>query len=160
MANTMVVGVDGTADSLVALATAADMVEESGGDLVVVHVRHENGLAGASPEASAASALTEALDEIEATSRERASDVLAGRSLRWRFEVASGDPATQLMAAARQHRPSTIVVGGRSHGIVGGLVVGSVAQKLVRHSPVSVLVVRDGQAHRMDVASSSQTVAD
>ncbi len=160
MANTMVVGVDGTADSLVALAAAAAMVEESGAALVVVHVRHESGLAGASAEASAASAITEALDEVETTSRQRASDVLAGRAVRWRFEVASGDPATKLMDAARRHRSSTIVVGGRNHGIVGGLVVGSVAQKLVRHSPVSVLVVRDGQAHRMDVASSSPGVGD
>jgi nucleotide-binding universal stress UspA family protein len=35
-----------------------------------------------------------------------------------------------------------IVVGGRGHSFLGGLVLGSIAQKLVRSSPVSVLVVR------------------
>jgi nucleotide-binding universal stress UspA family protein len=87
-------------------------------------------------------------------SRERAADVLAGRKVRWRFEVAFGDPATELIGAARRQRANTIVVGGRTHGVVGGLVMGSVAQKLVRHSPVSVLVVRDGQAHALPMAAS------
>ncbi|MDQ1532594.1 MAG: hypothetical protein QOF28_355 [Actinomycetota bacterium] len=32
---------------------------------------------------------------------------------------------------------------GRGHSVVGGLVLGSVAQKLVRSSPISVLVVRN-----------------
>jgi nucleotide-binding universal stress UspA family protein len=74
--------------------------------------------------------------------------------VRWRFDVALGDPATELIAAAHDHGATAIVVGGRSHGVVGGLVLGSVAQKLVRHSPVSVLVVRDGQAHHLEPTSS------
>jgi nucleotide-binding universal stress UspA family protein len=145
----MVVGVDGTADSLAALSTAAELAVESGALLVVVHVRHESGVVAAdSALTGAGPALEDALDEIERMSRERAADVLAGRRVSWRFEVALGDPATELIAAARQ--AGTIAVGGRTHGVVGGLVLGSVAQRLVRHSPVSVLVVRDGQAHRLD----------
>jgi nucleotide-binding universal stress UspA family protein len=152
MAKPIVVGVDGTADSLAALSTAAGLAAESGAEIVVVHVRHESGIVAAnSAVAGAAVAINDALDEVERMSRERATDVLAGRRVRWGFEVAMGDPATELVAAARRHRATTIVVGGRTHGVVGGLVIGSVAQKLVRHSPVSVLVVRDGEAHRLDV---------
>jgi len=73
--------------------------------------------------------------------------------VQWRFEVTSGDPATELIAAAQHHRATTIVAGGRTHGVVGGLVMGSVAQKLVRHSLVSVMVVRD-ESHRLDVMPS------
>jgi nucleotide-binding universal stress UspA family protein len=162
MTETMVVGVDGTADSLGALSSAAELAEESGASLVLLHVRHDSGIAAGSLEAGAEVAMSEALDQAEKTSRERASEVLSGRSLRWRFDVAFGDPATELIAAARHHQAGTIVVGGRSHGVIGGLVVGSVAQKLVRHSPVSVLVVRDGHAHRLEAAStftSSQSPA-
>src|ERR1700738_1574257 len=65
-----------------------------------------------------------------------------------------GVPAAELIGAAQKNQATTIVVGGRSHGVVGGLVLGSVAQKLVRHSPISVLVVRDGQAHRLDTTAS------
>jgi nucleotide-binding universal stress UspA family protein len=154
MSNTMVVGVDGTADSLAALNAAADLAEEAGASLVVVHVRHESTMPAASIEAGAGAAISDALDQVEKMSRERASDVLAGRKVDWRFEVSLGDPATELIAAAREHQARAIVVGGRSHGLVGGLLLSSVAQKLVRHSPVSVLVVRDGKAHHLDLAAS------
>jgi nucleotide-binding universal stress UspA family protein len=43
---------------------------------------------------------------------------------------------------ATETEASLIVVGGRSHSLLGGLIVGSVAQKLLRSSQISVLVVR------------------
>jgi len=155
MTKLMVVGVDGSADSLTALKMAGELAEESGTGLVVVHVRHESGVVAANGAlAGAGVAINEALDEVEAMSRGRAVDVLAGCRVPWRFEVAFGDPASELIAAAGHHRAITIVVGGRTHGVVGGLVAGSVAQKLVRHSPVSVLVVRDGHPHGLHIAPS------
>jgi len=157
--NLMVVGVDGTADSLAALGLAAELARESGSRLLVVHVRHESGVVAANSALTGAEvAVNDALDEVEAMSRERAGDVLAGRGVPWSFEVASGDPSSELIAAARHHRAGTIVVGGRTHGVVGGLVMGSVAQKLVRHSPVSVLVVREGHADEFHVGPTSLTV--
>jgi nucleotide-binding universal stress UspA family protein len=150
MANTLVVGVDGTDDSLAALAGAADLGEESGASLVVVHVRHESWMAStADIQPGAHVAMNATLDAVETLTRERTAKVLGRRSLHWRFDVALGDPATELIAAAHEHQATAIVVGGRSHSVIGGLVVGSVAQKLVRHAPVSVVVVRDGHAHRL-----------
>src|SRR4030088_2829024 len=123
MANTIVVGVDGTDDSQAALAAAAELGEESGVALVVVHVRHESWMASAAVmEPGARPAMKDTLDAEEDTARERAAAVLAGRSVRWRFDVALGDPATELIAAAHDHGATAIVVGGRSHGVVGGLV--------------------------------------
>jgi nucleotide-binding universal stress UspA family protein len=159
MIETMVVGVDGTADSLAALNSAAELAARSDAFLVVLHVRHDSGIAAGSLEAGAEAAMIEALDQTERTSRERAADVLSGRPVHWRFDVAFGDPATELIAAARDLHAGAIVVGGRSHGVVGGLVLGSVAQKLVRHSPVSVLVVRDGRAQRLEASSDAPTPA-
>jgi nucleotide-binding universal stress UspA family protein len=159
MANVLVVGVDGSADSLGALAAAAELGEESGSELVVVHVRHENWAVavgdGQIGGGAAEFAATDSLDAIEATTRERSHDVIAARRVHWRFEVASGDPATGLIAAARRYAARAIVVGGRTHGVVGGLIVGSVAQKLVRHSPASVIVVRDGPARRLPIAATA-----
>jgi len=156
MNETMIVGVDGTADSLAALRSAAEVAEESGDQLVVIHVRHEGGVAAVSNvDCDAVAVMGDALDQIEATARERVADVLARATVPWRFDVAAGDPATELIAAARNVEATTIVVGGRNHGVVGGLLVGSVAQKLVRHSPVSVLVVRDGEAHRLSEAPAA-----
>jgi nucleotide-binding universal stress UspA family protein len=155
MANTIVVGVDATDDSLAALAAAAELGEESGAALVVVHVRHESWMASAAVmEPGAQPVMRDTLDAEEKAARERAAAVLAGRGVRWRLDVALGDPATELIAAAHDHGATAIVVGGRSHGVIGGLVLGSVAQKLVRHSPVSVFVVRAGQAHRLHTTAS------
>ena len=92
------------------------------------------------------------LDELEAITRTQVAGVMAGRHIGWRFDVTSGDPGAELIKAAIEHRAGAIVVGGRNHGVVGGLVVGSVAQKLVRKSPVSVLVVRHGRAQRFSDA--------
>jgi nucleotide-binding universal stress UspA family protein len=159
MAETVVVGVDGTADSLEALRAAGDLAEESGASLVVMYVRHESPLVAESlGRGGAEAAMVEALDEEQRVTRDRAAAALSGREVDWGFEVASGDPATELIAAAHRHRASAITVGGRSHGLIGGLVLGSVAQKLVRHSPVSTLVVRDGRAHLLDAASAAQAV--
>jgi nucleotide-binding universal stress UspA family protein len=159
MGNVIVVGVDGTGDSLAALAAAVELAEESGSELVVVHVRHETWAAavgdGQVGGAAAEFAMTDTLDSIESATRARSQDVLAGTRVRWRFEVAWGDPATALIAAARTYDARAIVVGGRTHGVVGGLVAGSVAQKLVRHSPASVIVVRDGQTHHLPITSTA-----
>src|SRR6476646_1718170 len=112
MANVLVVGVDGTADSLAALAAAAELGEESGSDLVVVHVRHENWAAavgdGQLGGVAAEFAATDSLDAIEATSRARSHDVLATRHVHWRFEVAAGDPATALIAVAQRYEARAI----------------------------------------------------
>ena len=155
MAKSIVVGVDETAASLAALGWAANLAEESGAGLVAVHVRHASGVTSALGVAVGTADMYEALAELERITGENVSHALAGRKVHWRFDVRWGDPATQLIAAAVALEATTIVVGGRQHGLVGGLVVGSVAQKLVRHSPISVLVVRDGQAHRVDVSATA-----
>ena len=155
MTKPIVVGVDETAASLAALGWAATLAEESGAGLVAVHVRHANGVASALGVAAGTADLYEALAELERITSEHVSFALAGRKVHWRFDVRWGDPATQLIATAVALEATAIVVGGRQHGLVGGLVVGSVAQKLVRHSPVSVLVVRDGQAHRVDASATA-----
>src|SRR5258706_13006845 len=96
MAKPMVVGVDGTADSLCALSAAAELAEESGASLVVVHVRHESGVVAAnSALAGAGVGINEALDEVGQMSRQRGADVLAGRRGERRVWGASGGPPPQ-----------------------------------------------------------------
>jgi nucleotide-binding universal stress UspA family protein len=151
MVSPLVVGLDGSPESIEALAAAAHLAAMSGRGLVVVHVRHANPLSGSAAvvEPSAGWAIGDALDEREAFSRAQAKVVMREHEVDWRFETADGDPAHALIAAAEQWGADGIVVGGHRHGVVGGLVAGSVAQKLIRHSPVSVYVVRDGQPHQL-----------
>ncbi len=155
MVSPLVVGLDGSPESIDALAAAADLAAVSGRGLIVVHVRHTNALAAAGTVAEPGSgpAIGDALDELEAFSRAQAAIVMSERDTDWRFETADGDPARALIAAAHDNAAAGIIVGGHRHGVVGGLVAGSVAQKLVRHSPVSVYVVRDGHPLRVPVGA-------
>jgi hypothetical protein len=101
MANAIVVGVDGTDDSMAALVAAAELGEEAGGALVVVHVRQGSWVAASATvvEPGAQLAMKDTLDAVERTSRQRAEAVLAGRTAPWRFDVAFGDPASESIAA-------------------------------------------------------------
>jgi nucleotide-binding universal stress UspA family protein len=149
MANPIVVGVDTTAASHRALSEAAALAQEHAAPLIAIHVRHEPGLAMGATIAGATASIETMLDELEAATLEHVADVMAGHQVKWRCEVTSGDPGSELIKAAIKHSADAIIVGGRNHGVVGGLVLGSVAQKLVRKSPVSVLVVRDGHTDRV-----------
>ena len=57
-----------------------------------------------------------------------------------------GDPAEEIVAAARQGGFDLIVVGHRGISTIKALVLGSVSQGVVAHAPCSVLVVRPESA--------------
>ena len=144
MTHTLVVGVDGSDSSFAALVTAADLADQTGSQLSVVFV-HDPGVAGALAgtfDGSAEVYIEQTVEDLEAASRERAFDLLADRNLEWTFDVAFGEPAHELVNVAVKREAAMIIVGGRGHSLLGGLVLGSIAQRLVRSSPISVLVVR------------------
>ena len=144
MTHAIVVGVDGSDRSLSAVAAAANLAEHTGSRLSVVFVHAPGATAAVAVtyDGTAAPFLEPTINELEVISRERTFDLVANRRLEWTFDVAMGDAAHELIDVATTQAASLIVVGGRSHSLLGGLVLGSVAQKLVRSSPISVLVVR------------------
>jgi nucleotide-binding universal stress UspA family protein len=143
MAQQIVIGVDGSETSVEALGAAADLAEQTGSHLSVVFV-HDPGLAGAlaGVEGRGEAVILQTEGELEAAARERSFDVLSDRHVDWTFDVASGDAAHELVNVAQRRRAALIVVGGRRHTAIGGVVLGSVAQKLLHASPISVLVFR------------------
>ena len=56
--------------------------------------------------------------------------------------VLQGDPASQLIQCAAKERVDLIICGTRGLGGFESLLLGSVANKLVTHSPVPVLVIK------------------
>lgn len=58
------------------------------------------------------------------------------------IDVQSGDPADEILMAAKKHQPDIIIIGYKGYGKEGRFLLGSVTDKVVRHASVSVLVVR------------------
>jgi nucleotide-binding universal stress UspA family protein len=140
MKRSMVVGVDGTADSITALQRAAELARSSNLLLIVVHVRHSSTWAGLS--AMSAGYAAQALDEIEADARRATRKTLDKMAIDADFVVRTGEPAHELIGVAEERSAGYIVVGGRPHSAAVSVLLGSVATALVHHFDGSVLVVR------------------
>ena len=59
------------------------------------------------------------------------------------FVVRPGSPAAEVVRYAEEHGVDLIVMGTHGRGLVGHVVMGSVAEKVVRTAPCPVLTVRN-----------------
>jgi nucleotide-binding universal stress UspA family protein len=55
--------------------------------------------------------------------------------------IVSGTPATEIVRYARDCSADVIVLGSHGHGLMERLVLGSVAERVIRHATCSVLIV-------------------
>jgi nucleotide-binding universal stress UspA family protein len=55
---------------------------------------------------------------------------------------ATGNPAAEIIRAAEERDARLIVVGSRGQHAFERFLVGSIAERLVRHAPCDVLIVR------------------
>jgi nucleotide-binding universal stress UspA family protein len=134
LGRTVLVGADSSADSRAAVAKAAELCSAMDASLRAVFVRHTPNrwwLSKQSP-----------VDVAEEQVRRTVQDDLKGFQVRNDFAVREGDPADSLIDEARLFGAVAIVVGGRGHRLTLPTDLGSVADKLVRHSATSVLIVR------------------
>jgi len=56
--------------------------------------------------------------------------------------IAAGHPAQELVRAAKEVGADLIVLGHSGHSAVWGPLLGAVTEKVSRHAPCSVLIVR------------------
>ena len=82
---------------------------------------------------------------LEEAIRERLSKIMARREqldLKPTFLVLSGAPAVEIVRYASDHAINLIVMGTHGRGAVAHALMGSVAERVVRHAPCPVLTVR------------------
>jgi nucleotide-binding universal stress UspA family protein len=141
----IVVGVDGTPESLKALSKVVELASAqraSGGlDLVVVFVRSTAWTGGTS--ALAEAELVRTLDELEADVERDVKTALEGVAVTWRYVVREGDPAHELIHVAEEQKAAGIAVGGHRHSTIGAILVHSVESSLVHAYDGSLLIWRD-----------------
>jgi nucleotide-binding universal stress UspA family protein len=87
-------------------------------------------------------------DEIEKESRQRLGALLTEEERRkYRVETAllAGNPFLEIIRYAKAHDINLIVMGTHGRGPIAHMLLGSVAEKVVRKSPCPVLTVREAQ---------------
>lgn len=91
---------------------------------------------------AAAEAAAERNHDAEEAALLPAADRLRARGYRVTTEVLNGTAAPELDASARKHGAGLVIVGSRKPAPARHYLIGSTAEKLVRHAQASVLVVR------------------
>jgi nucleotide-binding universal stress UspA family protein len=145
----ILVGVDGSPASLKAVELAADLAAKYNAQLTLLTVvsRSPPAVDPAFGEYARIEHIQEPPTEFAHAAAEqvldRAREVAGAKGATpIEAEPAFGDPTRELIAEAEDRNADLVVVGSRGHGRLSGLLLGSVAQKLVSHAPCPVLVVR------------------
>ena len=145
----ILVGIDGSAPSLKAVDFAADLASKYNAELILLKVVEDRppeleaaveayARSEHMPAAEAKLVLTMDDDILDNARRE----ALAKGATQISIEPSFGELAAQIVAAARDREADLIVVGSRGHGRLAGLLIGSVAQKVVSLAHCPVVVVR------------------
>ena len=139
----VVVGVDGSAESIAALRWAARYATASGARVRALLAWHYPGVAGGPPVERAPEAIH---DQTDAQMHETLDTAIAkayeGQATGVEKSIAYGHPAQALIEASKE--ADLLVVGHRGHGAFTGMLVGSVSIHCVTGAFCPVVVVRHG----------------
>lgn len=135
---------DFSEDSCRAIEYGVRFARTSDGVLLLAHIIHV-------PSGELFQSVRPTLNFEDATARaqgllEETRQKRAGAYAKCELVVEIGDPYEQLVALARRRNVDLIVTGTHGRSGLGHLVMGSVAEKIIRHAPCPVLVVRHGAA--------------
>lgn len=141
------VGTDFSRHSAAAVGAARALAAACGGDLVMVHVTGPAGGEGKSYEERTPQELLREEGNREALRRLEALAAEPGPEARAVQRVSVQRPADELCAVAADERVTAIAVGTRGRTGLGRLFLGSVADDLLRESPLPVVLVREPPPH-------------
>ena len=131
----IVLAIDGADEAAGAIAAAVDLARKSGGKVLVVHVDGRGGAVRAGS----------ALDDDGARFVATVVDTVRGWGVPVYSELraaASGAVAREILLAAGSFDADAIVLGSRRLGAFAGLLLGSVAYKVIQLADCPVMVVK------------------
>ncbi|HUL71825.1 MAG TPA: universal stress protein [Vicinamibacterales bacterium] len=139
-----------------ALSYARTMAVEFGSRLHVLHVVPEPNLLPWGSELSTVP-FADLLTQTEMAARERLTEMaarLTDLSGKVTVDARIGTPVERVLDYIDEHHIDLVVMGTHGRGLVGHLLLGSVAERVVRRSPVPVLTV-----HGVPAAATGKPVA-
>jgi nucleotide-binding universal stress UspA family protein len=138
----VIVGVDGSDQSLRAAQVAAAIARSVGGRLhVVTVVRPPEGWWGVVGSPPPADALSASMADAQRSALDRTLDRLPTDGIELTSAEEIGDPASALTSLADDMGADLLVVGRRGAGMVERLILGSVADRVAHDAPCPVLIV-------------------
>lgn len=135
---TILVPVDFSDTSLAALSLAEDLAKKTGAEIALLHVVHVPVTAFA----EAPAAMVAQLLESAATSGRKQLDALAARRQIGKTVLRRGEAAPVILEIVDEMKPWLVVMGTHGRRGVMRLLLGSVAERVLRECPVPVLTVR------------------
>jgi nucleotide-binding universal stress UspA family protein len=143
-----------------ALKWATTLARELDGQLYMLHVVPEP---YAYPWGSELSTmpLTDILEQSEKSAEERMHQLAAETQLPFDRVVTRaviGTPVDQILAMVAEHNIDLVVLGTHGRGMVGHLLLGSVAERVIRRSPVPVLTLH-GDARTAELKRAAAATA-
>jgi nucleotide-binding universal stress UspA family protein len=138
--------VDFSSESLAAMHEAAAIARASGERLVLLHVQHIP-VAPIEMPVMPQAVIAESKAAIEAALADWRVDALDAGAKEVETRLVPGIPWERIVATARELAARLIVIG--THGRTGlkHVLLGSVAEKVARYAPCSVMVTRAGEPH-------------
>ncbi len=148
----ILVPLDGSPAAESALPLAQELASVFGNTLLLVSVPEQPlptyadtmtfGTAGVGADSALIAQAAEMADKDTQSYLARKRAELAGAGVRAKVEVGAGSPAHFIEEMARQRQAGLIVMASRGRGWLGRLMLGSVAQKVLREVEMPVLLVR------------------
>jgi nucleotide-binding universal stress UspA family protein len=136
MADTILVSIDFQEASLAALAFARLLGERLGLKLVLLHVFHQPPPAYAALDPSMLQGLPAKF--IEAA-KKGLQDLVSDRDAAYVFR--DGEPSSEILDAVRDLQPAYVVMGTHGRRRLSRFLLGSVAERVIRESPVPVITL-------------------
>ncbi|HLW58710.1 MAG TPA: universal stress protein [bacterium] len=142
----MLVATDGSPHAIKAAELAARFARElRGAEVILVNVGHIPAIAmgGPSPDMMVdLGSLEEGLEQAGQAILAQAHEVFAGVDARVTRVYRRGDPAGEVVKVAKEHQADLIIMGSRGLGQFGGLILGSVSERVLHAASIPVLIVR------------------
>lgn len=145
----ILVPVDGNDETQGAVSHALDIADKYDATVCVLHVVSEELVGDA--------------DELESNG-ERITDAVVGRATEFGIDavgdVTDGRPSDRILGYADEQDIDLIVMGTHGRTGLGRVLLGSVAERVARHSDVPVLLVRSAVRRTVNSAEGAIDVAD
>ncbi|MGQ9823378.1 MAG: universal stress protein [Desulfotomaculales bacterium] len=140
----ILVPIDGSDSANAALKHAVQLAEIVGAEITLFHVMHipaqvetYSGKLG-----EAYYLMRERIKEYAEEILEKAKEEFASGKVAYSEKKAWGEPANEIIQEEKEGGYDLVVIGSRGLGEIKGWLLGSVSQRVVRHSKCPVLVVR------------------